>query len=74
MRYSSDRRTSHTPCRKRARRERLRSVITEWHLGSGSEGDPFAKPVHEPGLVDLACRNGEHRFDGVIGVGVLVVP
>lgn len=59
---------------KRARRERFRSGITDWHLGSGSEGDPFAKPVREPGLVNLACRDGEHCLDGIVGVGLLVVP
>ena len=65
---------SQTLRRKRARRERLRSGITEWHLDSGSEGDPVVESVREPGLVNLSCSDGEHCLDGIVGVGLLVVP
>jgi hypothetical protein len=68
------RQEGHTLRRKRARRERFRSVITEWLVVSGSEGDPFAKPAHEPGLIDLPCRYREHCLDGIVGAGLLVVP
>ena len=52
-----------------------RPVITERVSGLRFlEGDPFAEPAREPGLVDLPCRHRKHRFDGVVGVGLLVVP
>jgi len=49
-------------------------VITGGFRCSGWEEDPVAKPVREPLLVDLACRYREHCFNGVVGVGLLVVP
>ena len=39
-----------------------------------SEGDSLAKPGREPWLVDLSCSHSEHRCNGVVGVGMLVVP
>ena len=49
-------------------------VITGGFRCSGWEEDPVTKPVREPLLVDLACRYREHCFNGVVGVGLLVVP
>ncbi len=60
--------------RKRALGELFRSVITEWLPRSSLEGGPVTKPVCEPRLVDLACCHRKHRFNGVVDVGLLVVP
>ena len=48
--------------------------LSSGFLGSVPEGDPIAEPTCEPRLVDLAAGYGEHCVDGVVGVGMLVVP
>lgn len=42
--------------------------------GSDREGDPVSEPLRQPRFVDLVCSHGEHRFDGIVGVGPFVVP
>jgi hypothetical protein len=45
-----------------------------WPRSSCLEVDAVLQPGRQPCFVDVVGCHGEHRFDGVIGVGPPVVP
>ena len=46
------------------------SVVDVLRRLSAPEGDPFSEPAGEPRLVDVACGDGEHCVDSLVGVGL----
>ena len=45
-----------------------------WPSSSCLEFDAVLQPVRQPSFVDIVGCHGQHRFDGIIGVGPPVVP
>lgn len=51
------------------RLERM-SVVDLLRRLSAPDGDAFSEPTGEPCFVDVACGDGEHCVDSLVGVGL----